>query len=938
MTNEKWRIAWEIYSDTRDLSPEERESFINAVKPEPDVLEEVLFLLDEPEDPTLEVGPEHKAWLASFAVGRYKMLDYLGKGGVSEVYSAHDQQLGRIVALKFLLPGTIGVRSTERVMDEAKTLSSLNHPNIVTVYEVIESASGLAIVMELVEGRALRSLCGTPLDEDQVIRIGQQIAQALTAAHAHGVVHRDVKPENILVRPDGYVKVVDFGLARQVAADGSTSTFGVTAGTLQYMSPEQVQGRSVSPASDIFSVGLVLYELAAGHHPFTAETSIQSAFSIATKEPACLLKGNGIRTERLHRVIFKMLARDPVDRPSAAEVVQELGEIRLITTLHPLLEANPGRTRKRRIWGSALVLAGMGLAAATWFVFSTVDYTQSSDLKIQPLTSQAGWEFGPALSPDGQSVAFTWADKLDGTRNIYVRKLSQDDAVKLTDISEGLVGYLTWSPDGKRIAFNYSGSAKTGFRGSISSVSISDRKQQKLLDLNKFNISSSLDWSPDGSELAFSDAWPAGTERLALYLLKLRTGKAQRLTSPLPNDWGDWDPKFSPDGSMLAFKRVSGFWVDDLYLVSRNGDPPRRLTRTGRGIWGHAWMSDGRSLLLSWQRTGTIFGIWRFPVRRYEQPERISVGAIDAITPTTGRHTDRIGWVNQLWDLNIYRIAMSGAGMPTKVIASTLRDQGAAYSPDGRIAFVSDRSGSREIWLANRDGSGQVRVTNLKGAPIDHLQWSPDGTQLAFDSRLSSYIGVFTIHCKPPGMNCEDPKPLPLDGIPQSAPSWSSDGKYLYFACQRTGQWEIWKRSWRGQEVVQVTHGGGYLSAESPDDQWLYFSKPEVEAIFRQPVSKLAAQSMSEPQLVVGPPYRVQPGGWALGRKEVVFIDRATGDHPPVIRAFNPTTKAVRSILSLHELFADRTDIGLSISPDEKWVLYSQLDRSGSNIILAQGR
>ena len=340
MTSEKWRTAWEIYSDARDLSPAERQSFLDAVQPEPDVLQEVLLLLDEPDEPALEeVGSEHKAWLASFAMGRYKLLDYLGKGGVSEVYSAQDQQLGRIVALKFLLPGTLGARSTERVMCEAKTLSSLNHPNIVTVYEVIESASGLAIVMELVEGRALRSLCGTSLGEDQVIRIGQQIAQALAAAHAHGIVHRDIKPENILVRPDGYVKVVDFGLARQMAADGSTSTFGVTAGTLQYMSPEQVQGSSVSPASDIFSVGLVLYELAAGHHPFTAESSIQSAYSIATKRTGMLVG----------REQYPHLAPSPIDLYDAG---QECGGPTVCRRSCPRVGRDPADARGCSSYGS----------------------------------------------------------------------------------------------------------------------------------------------------------------------------------------------------------------------------------------------------------------------------------------------------------------------------------------------------------------------------------------------------------------------------------------------------------------------------------------------------------------------------------------------------------------------------------------------------------
>jgi Tol biopolymer transport system component len=473
--------------------------------------------------------------------------------------------------------------------------------------------------------------------------------------------------------------------------------------------------------------------------------------------------------------------------------------------------------------------------------------------------------------------------------------------------------------------------------GSLYSIPVGGGKEQKLFDLVNADLSSGIDWSPDGAELAFSDSLP-GTPRLALYLLKLRTGQTRRLTSPPEHFWGDWNPRFSPDGSTLAFKRVTGFWVDDLYLIPTRGGDPRRLTAVNRGIWGHAWTPDGKSLIVSCQRTGSIFGIWRFPLTPNVQPEPISIGGTDAITPTASRKTDRIAWVDQVWDLNIYRIAITGEGAPARLIASTLRDQGAAYSSDGRVAFVSDRSGSREIWLANQDGSGQVRVTNLKGPPIDNLLWSPDGRQLAFNTRLAGHIGIFALQCNSGGMSCSQPTRLTAQDSPEAAPAWSLDGKSLYFASLRTGRWEVWKQPALAGKVVQVTHGGGYASRESPDGRWLYFSKQDTEAIFRQPLLKSGSQTAYEPELVVGAPYRVQPGGWAVTRNELIFIDRTNRGKSAVIRAYNPTTKTMRSILSLSEVFADRADIGLSVSPDEKSILYSQLDRSDSNVMLADTR
>ena len=858
---------------------------------------------------------------------RFILLEMLGRGGMGEVWSARDPELDRSVALKFLRRETASELDTAHIAGEAKAASALNHPNIVTIHEVVQSEGCSAIVMELVQGSSLAKLRGTSLRIDEVLSIGAQVAKALAAAHANGIIHGDIKPENIMLRDDGYVKVLDFGLARRVTMETIAGAHGPVFGTLRYMSPEQATGESLTPGSDVFSFGLVLFELAAGRRAFADESPLDALQATLTQDPPAPASVNPRVPAALNSLILNMLAKGPAMRPSAAEVARQLRE-----SYRP--RAAPGR----RFWLVALVASLVALTAVVWFVFGRRDSPEFAELKIQPLTSQAGWEEHPALSPDGQSVAFTWTDKLDGPRQIYVKRLSENDPVKLTsDDSKGLIGYLVWSPDGTRIAFKR---AKKEYEepGGLYSIPSAGGEEEKIVDVVNANLSSAIDWSPDGTELAFSDESP-GSQRLAIYLFNLRTRKQRKLTSPPAEGWGDWSPMFSPDGQTVVFKRVMGFWADDLYAVSVGGGTPQRVTADGRGIWGHAWTPDGKSLIVSSQRGGTIFGIWRFPLTSKARPERISQGGIDAIMPATGRKTNRVAWVNQLWDLNIYRASTTGVEKPVKLIASTLRDQGATYSPDGHIAFVSDRTGSREIWLAKSDGSGPVRVTNLNGPPVDHLQWSPDGHKLAFDSQINGHPGIFALQCDSAAMRCAEPKRLTTEPFPEAVPNWSADGKFLYFASDRMGRSDIWRQPALGGPAVQVTRDGGYASRESSDGKWLYFSNPRIEAIFRLPIPKSGLPIASAKELVVGPPHHVQPEGWTLSGDGVIFfIDRATESQSPAIRAYDPKTQKTTLIQSLNELFIDRSDIGLSISPDLKWILYSQLDRSGSNVMVAENR
>jgi len=246
------------------------------------------------------------------------------------VYSALDNELGRPVALKFVGPEAVANRTLiDRLVREAKAASALNHPHIVTVYEVVRSQGEVAIAMELVDGKSLRYYCGEAQPIARVTGWGRQVAQALAAAHARNIVHRDIKPENVMVRSDGYIKVLDFGLARQVLSTGDSRSGQSSvrlAGTLNYMSPEQTRAQPASSASDVFSLGIVLYELATGKHPFLRDSPVDTAHAIASAEPRPPRALNPGFPPTLDPLLLAMLAKNPAARPSAEQVAETLDD------------------------------------------------------------------------------------------------------------------------------------------------------------------------------------------------------------------------------------------------------------------------------------------------------------------------------------------------------------------------------------------------------------------------------------------------------------------------------------------------------------------------------------------------------------------------------------------------------------------------------------
>jgi serine/threonine protein kinase len=283
------------------------------------------------------IAEDMNALAQNATISHYRIVKKLGAGGMGEVYLAYDERLDCQVALKMLPAAfTQDAERVRRFMQEAKAASALNHPIIITVYDIGECEAGRFIVMELVAGRTLRTVIAEDNSLETVLSLGQQIAKALSAAHAAGITHRDIKPDNIMVRDDGYVKVLDFGLARLRPATESDSeaatlaqqtTPGTVMGTVAYMSPEQARGEPVNHPSDIFALGIVLYELATGRHPFKAETLVGYLHAITLQEPPPLRQWRPELPAALNDLILRMLSKDARQRPTASEVAQTMQDI-----------------------------------------------------------------------------------------------------------------------------------------------------------------------------------------------------------------------------------------------------------------------------------------------------------------------------------------------------------------------------------------------------------------------------------------------------------------------------------------------------------------------------------------------------------------------------------------------------------------------------------
>ena len=900
----------------------------------------------------LIVGEDAQSLLGK-SISHFQILSLLGKGGMGEVYAARDTRLDRKVALK-LLPAefTSDADRTRRFEREARAASALNHPNILTIYDIGVDDGRHFITAELVEGVTLRQkLAGHNLSLAEAIEIAVQIASALDAAHSAGIVHRDVKPENVMVRPDGLVKVLDFGLAKLTEwpaatpeVDSQAETIarlstesGVVMGTASYMSPEQARGLKADHRTDIFSLGVMLYEMIAGRRPFVGATTSETIAAILRDEPTPLTVHLPDAPRELARLVGKALCKDREDRyQTAKDLLLDLKSLRQESG-----SAAANATMERRMTRSWLAISWLRLAlAASVALLAAVDgllwwyfHREAPPPPIGrpiPLTSDPGFEHNPALSPDSKQVAFTWNGEKQDNFDIYVQLVGSNSRLQLTrnpaeDISPA------WSPNGDSIAFLR---RQGGDRNELMLIPALGGPERKLTEviIVDFRPSSplpSLAWSPDGRWIAVSHR-EAGDLGEALFLVSAQTGEKRRLTR-LPTDYyaGDFMPAFSPDGRTLLFARFSGINLVKAHLLSLSEDfepvgEAQPLKTDERFVSSPVWTLDGRYVLyLAAPNIGS---------REQTELRKIAVsgsGVSESVALLEGiinqvslrRH---LVYARFSTDADIWRAEIPPVGgkprEPRRWIPSTRLDNLPRYSPNGKkIAFSSARSGADEIWIADADGSNPVKMTTFGGPLVGLKDWSPDGQRLVFHARPEGQSDIFMIPATG-GV----PKRLTTDPSDDSGPSYSRDGRWIYFTSNRSGQFEIWKMPAEGGDAVKITSTGGRAPFESFDGKTLYFVPPgQGKGIWKIPVQGGEATQVTEP---------INRIAYAVGAEGIFYSPSPDSGQVGSVRFFNFSTGQSRTVV-----MTDRSIDGpMSLSPDQRFLLYAPYDRTGADLMLIE--
>jgi Tol biopolymer transport system component len=740
-------------------------------------------------------------------LGPYKIVAAIGAGGMGEVYRARDPRLNRDVAIKVLTHAGHDAARQRRLTEEARAASALNHPNIVTVYDVGEQAHVPFIVSELVDGRSLRALLlRAPLPIREVLDLAIQMADGLAAAHQAGIVHRDFKPDNVMVTREGRVKILDFGLAlvgpQEDVSDGeSTMTQpNLIVGTVPYMSPEQARGAAVTFRTDQFSLGLTLYEMVTGKRTFQAETAAQVLAAILEREPEPIVKLNPRVPAPLRWVIERCLAKDARQRyDSTTDLARELRTLRdRLAELEPGSDVVPAAPRRRRLAGALLVTGAVVVAAlGALLALSGSDEAALEAYRFTPFATDASYQSSPAWSRDGKQIAYV--AEINGVLEVFTKPVDSPRRNQVT--AQGFDCFRPfWNEDGTRLYYIRLYQDRLGLY-SISSVG--GTPEPVLPNVTRAAL------SPDGKTMALWRA--ADNDDAGVYTLWLSSAPFTSGTQYSRGPFGstrfvDGRLQFSPDGSKLALTVVAPFGGGaQFWVIPLQGEP--RRTGKENFLGGFSWLPDSRHIVGAIGQSTTIGHLWMVDTETGRKRLVLPSARIEN-EPAVSPNGQQIAISLPQANYDVYRLSVD-APVLEPVFTSAKNEMDPLWSRAlGRMVVTSDRSGQDEIWLTSPTGELERRLFGPEGPGDDTTlasarSLSPDGQRLAFFRRREggSRIWIQPVAGGPPS-------PLiSADGQEQDMPSWSPNSESIAYVQQsqgRAGTWSVNKVRVGGKTPPEV--------------------------------------------------------------------------------------------------------------------------------------
>ncbi len=956
MTPDRWARIDQLLDEALERPAAERSVFLDeACLNDPELRREVQSLLAAHQKaeakflklPALDLAAKHLASekdrsLIGQTISHYSVISVLGVGGMGEVYLARDSKLERKVALKLLPPQyTQDAGRIKRFEREARAASALSHPNIIAIYEIGEVESRHFIAAEYVDGQTLRELLGEGrVAMKDAIEIAIQIASALSAAHEAGIVHRDIKPENVMLRGDGYVKVLDFGLVKlteKQRSEGATNASegdlaktnpGAVLGTARYMSPEQALGQEVDHRSDIFSLGVVLYELLTGLPPFKGDRTGAIMDAIVHYREIPITKVRPDLHPELERIVSRTLEKDREMRYQTANdlradlkrLQRELDSAEVVPISSSVPAPGSPPIKRKRIWpalAGAASLIAIAVLAWRFLPRNEPPAINWAEAKFTTLTDFPGREGNATISPDGQTIVY--GRMVNGQWDLFRQRVGGSTVVNLTNHPQS-DGDPAFSPKGDKIALY---SARDG--GGLYVMEETGENLRRLTDEGR-----DPDWSPDGREIIYStllggNVFHRNTIGGQLWAVNVETGQKRHI----PAGPDAVEPRWSPNGHRIAFWGLRGGAQRDIWTIPAAGGEPVEITNDTNEDGHVVWSPDGRFLYYSSNRNGRLT-LWRVAIdertgQRLGRPEPIPAPSLYSYGLNISRNGKRMVYTSRRETSNIFRRAFNAgngtvSGDPSQITTSERRTLNMSISADGEwLTYHTFGDPHFDIGVVKTDGTGTRLLTNdgiIDRAP----RWSPRKDRIAFFSNRSGKYEIWTI--QPDG---GDRRQLTFSAPEQPGfldPSWSPDGLRMLFSYRGSGSVIMdMTRPYQEQQLFALP--------PSPDDQgektwfvaynWSHDGKRIIGTIWKR-TEEIPGLVIYDPEKPPGSQYeRITNQGnsayWLRDNRRLIYYF----DNKIWLVDSQSPAKTSRLLLSSPTLALEEA----ILSSDERWIYYT---------------